>query len=395
MQTTEIAVIGAGPAGIGAALAAARNGSKVVVIDENAAPGGHLRWMMARQAGFGDELDGLRGDEIASWAAGELQSAGVKVLTSSVAWGLFDDSILGVHTPEASFQLQADHVIIATGATDLVWPFAGWELPGVLTATASLRLLHLDRVLPGRRVAVVGEGSEAGAVAADLVTCGANVIHRQPDVDGVSVGGPGLVEWIEVDGVRLSCDAVVLALGRQPDAQLARQAQVALRYSDDDGVFVVIRDETLATSVPSIFVVGDAAGVGSSARAFAEGSVAGEAASGGARLRGAIERLRAVELQPESLSSMPQIADTTLVCRCEEVRAGALRTAIADGAISINDLKRRTRSGMGICQGVYCQRTMAGMISAEAGTADETILPMTARPPARLIPMAAMADLEP
>jgi thioredoxin reductase/bacterioferritin-associated ferredoxin len=395
MRTTEIAVIGAGPAGIGAALAAARNGSNVVVIDENLAPGGHLRWTMARQTGFGPPLDGLRGDEIAFWAAGELRASGVEVLTSSVAWGLFDDSTVGVHTPDASFQLQAAHVIIATGATDLTWPFPGWELPGVLTATASLRMMHLDRVLPGQRVAVLGSGADADAVAADLAACGADLVHRQPGVDGVTVGGSGLVEWIEVDGARSGCDAVVLALGRQPDAQLAHQAQVASTYAADNGVFVVVRDESLASSVPNIFVAGDAAGVGSPARAFAEGSVAGEAASGGVGLSGALQRLREVEQHPESLPLMPRIADDTLVCRCEEVRAGALRAAIADGAVSINDLKRRTRSGMGICQGVYCHRTMSGMIAAEAGIAVDAILPMTARPPARLIPMAALADLEP
>ena len=151
----------------------------------------------------------------------------------------------------------------------------------------------------------------------------------------------------------------------------------------------------MVTSVSSTFVVGDAAGVGSAARAFAEGMVAGEAASAGAGLSRALERLHAIEQQTVSLLSMPRIADNTLVCRCEEVRAGSLRAAIADGAISVNDLKRRTRSGMGICQGVYCHRTMAGMISAEAGIVVETILPMTARPPARMIPMAAMAALEP
>ncbi len=394
MRTTEIAVIGAGPAGIGAALAAARNGSKVIVIDENAAAGGHLRWTMARQAGFGGAPDGLRGDEIAAWAAGELRAAGVDVLTSSVAWGLFDDSTLGVHSPDASFQLRASYVIIATGATDLVWPFPGWELPGVLTATAALRMVHLDRVLPGRRVVVLGAGAEADVVADDLAACGADAVQRQLGVDGVSAGGDGHVEWIDVDGVRSECDTVVIALGRQPDAQLAHQAQVACTYSVGDGV-VVVRDETLATSVPSIFVVGDAAGVGSPERAFDEGMVAGEAASGSAGLSEALDRLGTVERHAVPLPSMPRLAATTLVCRCEEVRAGTLRAAIADGAISINDLKRRTRSGMGICQGIYCQRTMAGMISAEAGIAVETILPMTARPPARMIPMAAMADLEP
>ncbi|HYI15725.1 MAG TPA: NAD(P)/FAD-dependent oxidoreductase [Thermomicrobiales bacterium] len=394
-RSTDIAIVGAGPAGIGAALAAARNGARVVIIDENSALGGHLRWTMARQSGFGDELDGLRGHEIASWATGLLANTGVEVLTSAVAWGLFDDNALGVLTADSSFQLHADRVIIATGSTDLTWPFPGWELPGIVTATCALRLLHLDRVLPGRRVAVVGAGSLAEQVVADLHACGGIAVARLPAVSDVTVGGSDRVEWIDDGGQRTVCDTVVLALGRQPDAQLALQAQVALTYSVDDGVFVAARDEALATSVAGVYVVGDAGGVNTPARAFAEGAVAGEAATGGTALASALERLRTIGRQTEPYPPLPAIADDTMVCRCEEVRANVLRAAIRDGAISLNDLKRRTRAGMGVCQGIYCNRAMAGMIASEAGVPIGSVVSMTARPPARLIPMAAMADLEP
>ncbi|MDQ3547878.1 MAG: FAD-dependent oxidoreductase, partial [Chloroflexota bacterium] len=105
MRTTDIAVVGAGPAGIGAALAAARNGANVALIDENVAPGGHLRWTMLQQTGFGGSPDGPRGFEIAAWAVDALATAGVQVLTSSVAWGLFEDNVLGVTTDDESIQL--------------------------------------------------------------------------------------------------------------------------------------------------------------------------------------------------------------------------------------------------------------------------------------------------
>lgn len=395
MRTADIVVVGAGPAGIGAALAAAQNGAGVVVIDENPAPGGHLRWTMVHQSGFDGPLAGLRGYEIAAWASGALTDARVEVLTSSVAWGLFEDSVLGITTTDSSFQLKGSRVIVATGASDLVWPFRGWDLPGVITATAALRLMHRGRVLPGRRVAVLGADPLADEVTHDLCACGANVVSRLPSVGGVTAGGGDVIEWIECADQRTPCDAVVLALGRQPDAHLALQAQVVTMFLDRDGAFVPTRDETLATSVPDIFVVGDAGGIGTPALAFAEGTVAGKAASGGRGLEAALDSLRSAHRGAVSLPKLPDIADSTLVCRCEEVTAREIRTAIADGAVSLNDLKRRTRAGMGICQGIFCNRAMAGMISAEAGIAIESIVPMTARPPARLIPMAAMADLEP
>ncbi len=392
-RTTDIAIVGSGPAGIGAALAASRNGASVVIVDENDAPGGRLRWTMARQSGFDGGLDGLRGCEIAGWAAGALAEAGVEVLSSTVAWGLFEDTILGVTNRLASYQLDAGHVIIATGSTDLTWPFPGWELPGVMTATAALRLMHLDLVLPGRHVAVVGDGSLAVDVASDLDACGGVVVHRLPTVTDVTVGGDESVEWIDVGGQRHQCDCVVLALGRQPDAQLALQIDVALKYSTDDGAFIVAGDDTFATSVEGVYVVGDARGIVSPARAYAEGIVAGEAAAGGSDLTAARSRLLAIERRMEQRPTFPTIADNTIVCRCEEVRASVVRDAIKGGSISLNDVKRRTRTGMGVCQGIYCSRAVAGMIASEADVPISSVVPMTARPPARPIPMAAMADL--
>jgi NAD(P)H-nitrite reductase large subunit len=82
------------------------------------------------------------------------------------------------------------------------------------------------------------------------------------------------------------------------------------------------------------------------------------------------------------------------LCRCEEVDAGAIREAIADGARSINDIKRRTRAGMGVCQGVYCVRPMADLLSDLTGEPLSEIVPMTARPPVRPVPLGLLAALE-
>lgn len=82
------------------------------------------------------------------------------------------------------------------------------------------------------------------------------------------------------------------------------------------------------------------------------------------------------------------------VCRCEEIDADAVRQAISEGAVTINDVKRRTRAGMGICQGIFCTRTIAEMIHRQADVALEELEPMTARPPARLMPVGELADTD-
>jgi bacterioferritin-associated ferredoxin len=93
-------------------------------------------------------------------------------------------------------------------------------------------------------------------------------------------------------------------------------------------------------------------------------------------------------------SGAPRIADDTYVCRCVEITAAQVRLAIAGGAISVNDVKRRTRAGMGLCQGIFCVRAVAALIHAEAGVPLAMLAPMTARPPARVIALAALANPE-
>ena len=82
------------------------------------------------------------------------------------------------------------------------------------------------------------------------------------------------------------------------------------------------------------------------------------------------------------------------ICRCEEIEEAEIREAIAEGAQSVNDVKRRTRAGMGICQGAYCVHSISKLLEKELGIPIERIVPMTARPPVRLVPLASLADFD-
>lgn len=82
------------------------------------------------------------------------------------------------------------------------------------------------------------------------------------------------------------------------------------------------------------------------------------------------------------------------VCRCEEIGEDEILQAIAEGALSVNDVKRRTRAGMGICQGIFCVRPVAELIHAATGIPPAEIVPMTARPPVRLVSLGQLADME-
>jgi NAD(P)H-nitrite reductase large subunit len=85
----------------------------------------------------------------------------------------------------------------------------------------------------------------------------------------------------------------------------------------------------------------------------------------------------------------------TYICRCEEVPHSAVSQAIAEGNLTLNDIKRRTRAGMGVCQGIFCLRSVALMLQGEAGVDPDSLAPMTARPPARLVTLGSLSALNP
>jgi hypothetical protein len=85
-------------------------------------------------------------------------------------------------------------------------------------------------------------------------------------------------------------------------------------------------------------------------------------------------------------------AHATLLCRCEEILEGEVAAALAAGALTVDDVKRRTRAGMGACQGIYCLPAIAALVATATGAAIDSIAPITARPPVRAIPLRALAD---
>jgi NAD(P)H-nitrite reductase large subunit len=79
-------------------------------------------------------------------------------------------------------------------------------------------------------------------------------------------------------------------------------------------------------------------------------------------------------------------------CRCEEVTVDDVSTAIAGGLITLNDIKRRTRAGMGLCQGIYCLSEISRLIQEMTGQSPQEVLPMTMRPPTRQVTLGMLAD---
>lgn len=425
---TRVAILGAGPAGLAAAQAALAAGARVTVLDEGARPGGQfwrhhetltdprLQHGWARYERLRAALERATVHSGASvWSA----EAGDAIVLRAFG-GAADAS------GRRALDVEADAVVVATGAHDLALPLPGWTLPGVTTAGAAQALAKRDGVTVGRRTVVSGAGPFLLPVAQSLALAGSEVVgvheasrlpalasgwlpkpwqlagkagelveyvaalagHRIPYRTGsavVRVLGETRVEgavivsldaqWRPIPGSEheIACDSVALGHGFTPRLEAAIALGCAIE-GDRRGRFVAV-DDAQRTDVANVFAAGEVTGIGGADAALAEGAVAGFLAAGGSiddpRLRGPLavrRRMRAFAARLERAHGIRPgwtawLDDDTVVCRCEAVT----KRAIAERAeVPARAMKLATRAGLGPCQGRTCGRAVEAIV-AEAG----------------------------
>jgi thioredoxin reductase/bacterioferritin-associated ferredoxin len=414
----EIAVIGGGPAGLSAALAAAEAGAQAAVLDAYPAPGGqyyrqppdYLRSQPTRHQRQGREL----------WQ--KVQRAGIPVLSNTLAWYADASRRICYTSPEGERQAQAQALILACGAYERPVPFPGWTLPGVLMTGGAQTLLY-QHVLPGKRVLLAGTGPLQLVVAKKLIDAGSQVVgvlegnpvvgrafRRLPALWGqwerleegaasyftllrrrapyrigwgiIAAHGEGKVEgatiarldkdWRPVPGSyqEVACDTICTGFGFVPFNALSRQMGARQVWREALGGFVPERDSDLQTSIPGVYAAGDGAGLGGVRLSLIEGRIAGYAAAaqlGYKAPAAAVENARRQQRREQAFQALlldlftpgpgayELAADDTLICRCEGVTKGKIAAAAANGAASLVELKADTRCGMGECQGRMCE----------------------------------------
>lgn len=279
MRTIQVAVVGGGPAGLGAATAAARAGASTILLDEQPELGGRLRYR-ARPLRLESGGPSLHPAEVIDRLMEEAMAAGVSLLPGRTAWGLFEGRVLGVADETASFELHPDAIILATGSTDLPRPMPGGCLPGVMSSRAVQLLIVRYGVLPGQRVAIVGGGDEASEVAALVEMAGGDVVGIVDAGElGLAVEGDDHVGSMRIADILVPVDLVVIAVGRQPDLALAQVGGVALVADSENRGFVPVLDHRLQTTVEGVFICGDAAGPTDVETVLHEGQHAGISAA--------------------------------------------------------------------------------------------------------------------
>ncbi len=263
----RVLVIGGGPAGLTAARAAARTGGEVLLIDDQARPGGRL---------LSDAAYGPAAAHVMSEAA---RAAGATLLGRAAAFGFYaeEGGIVGVATPGGLLLVRAERVIVATGGYAQNAVFPGNDLPGVLPARAAGRLLVLHGVRPASRAVVAGAGEESDAITAVLTNAGVPVTRTA--AVALAKGRACVRSVTTAEGAEVECDGVVVCEPLSPASEIARQLGAEVVLSDEAGGFAVVADERGRTRAEGVHACGDVRGAGSVREAIASGEAAGQEAS--------------------------------------------------------------------------------------------------------------------
>ncbi|MDP6786545.1 MAG: FAD-dependent oxidoreductase [Rhodospirillales bacterium] len=331
----EVLVVGAGPAGLQAARAAAAAGARVVIVDERPAPGGQYYKQLSQTHAFSDQAAMDNQFRAGRDLIAEVEGLGVRILRQALVWGAFAADEIGVVADGEAMIFRPRQLILATGAYEKGVPLPGWTLPGYMTTGAVQTLVRAYRVAPGRRVLVAGNGPLNFQVASELVDSGVEVValveaarrpgpgqvpaalrafRHAPDLmrDGlkylarlgragvpvlyghvvVEARGSDAVETAVVAPIGLTgeaaaegrrefaVDAVSVGYGFMPSNDISRPLGCRHHYDADRDSLVVELSADCETSVAGVFVAGDCGVMGGSRVAMEQGFIAGCKAAG-------------------------------------------------------------------------------------------------------------------
>jgi len=307
---TEIAVVGGGPAGLSAALAASAHGARVMIFDENPVPGGQLIKQTHMFFGSKAQYAKSRGMDIGNLLIRQMNSR-VTMETESSVIGFYPGFQLAVLIRGIMHLISPSKIIVATGASENMLAFPNNDLPGVYGAGAVQTLMNVHGILPGKRVLMIGAGNIGVIVAYQLLQAGVDVaaiVEASPRIGAYQVhaskirrcGVPILTrhtiieatgkervegavigkvddQWQVIPGThqKIDVDTICLAVGLRPSSELFAQAGCRMVYISELGGDVPWRNKNLETSIQGLFVAGDAAGIEEASSAMLEGRLAG------------------------------------------------------------------------------------------------------------------------
>ena len=413
----DVLVIGAGPSGLSAALAAADAGAEVVVVDENAHAGGSGAYQR------GGKMDAYV--QVNTLLNSVVRHPRIRLLTSTVASAYYADHWIPLVDAQKMTKMRAKSVVVATGAFEQPAVFHNNDLPGVMLASAAQRLIYRYAVQPMQRVVILAANADGYRAALDMAVhgvtvaalvdlrsqhqvtkledavqaCGIKIYHGHCILEAEAMaGGKGVAAAIisrfdETSGaeststLRIPCDGIVMSVGWAPAANLLYQAGTRMRFADDVQQFV---PEVLPQGV---FACGRVNGVYDTAHKFIDGERAGRDAAAHVGYGSASATIEIKEIESPS-HAWPIVAHPkgkNFIDFDEDLQLKDFENAVQEGFDNIELLKRYTTVGMGPSQGKHSNmnalRILARLTHKKPGQVGTT----TARPFFHPVPLSHLA----
>ena len=427
--SVDVVIVGAGPAGLAAAVAARRSGASVLVVDGFSQAGG--QYFMQPLVSDSSNAQIKAGEQ----AITDAEAAGITLLPGFEIFAAYSGfQLLGAGRGKA-LVVEARAVIAANGAHDRVMAFPGWTLPGVMTAGAGQRLAKINDVLPGKRLVIAGSGVFLWAVAQTLLDKGSEiealVEARRPQlalaahlvafperwqetsklfhsvsrrVKRVVFGrvvseafGSERVEKIVLATPQgksaetlAGFDALLVGHGFQPNIEITSLLDCEHRFDEALGGWYAAVNDDGRTTVEGLYAAGEVTGVAGYRPAALSGELAGYSAASDLgfaspidndamdRIRRRLARARRFGRGLGKLfAPLPELEKLsrtdTILCRCEGITKGEILEASRDGSDSIHAAKMWTRAGMGRCQGRMCRMSVTACLSQATGRPPELL----------------------
>ncbi|THF56453.1 sarcosine oxidase subunit alpha family protein [Ollibium composti] len=393
----DVLVVGAGPAGLAAAASAAAAGHSVLVVDDQSRPGGSLR----HRAG---EIDGRPGAQWAAETAAALEKAGLALLSSTTAFGVYDHNLVALNQrhgdgwPDTLWRVRPKRIVLATGAIERPLPFANNDLPGILSADAALQYLKRHAVLAGERIVVATNNDSAYEAASVMAEASAEVtlvdVRPAASADAgkarvlsgravVAAHGRNAVEGVTLnDGTRLTADCVLVSGGWTPSVHLYSQAKGKLAWRDDLAAFVP------GAEVEGIGTAGALVGEVSLSKVLesgiaALGQFAGKTAT--PKSTGPEASLNVSAAWPK-----PKAKGRVWIDYQNDVTAKDVELAARENFISVEHLKRYTTLGMATDQGKTSNLNGLALLAEATGRSIPDVGTTTYRPPFTPVPFTSL-----
>lgn len=453
----DVVIIGAGPAGMSAALEASTLGLRASVLDEQSAPGGQrfraVERMEQRLRAVGTALPAseVPGLELVR----RFRETGSPFLDQASVWDISADGReVSYLRNGTSFTIRAKAIVVATGAYERPVPVQGWDLPGVLGGGAAQTMLKISGRKVQGRIVLLGCGPLLLLTAHQLANAGANIVGllqtttpidflraiphlsaalsspallkrgiqlfmRMPPIPkAYSISRAKIVGDDRVLGVEyqdrgvsrfVGCDTVLLHFGVIPNTQITRLAGVAHGWNEKQEYWYPIVDKWQETSIENFMVAGDGGGIlGDEAAiltgrlsvhriAHRMGQISDQSLAKLAEpLQRGLARLAAGRAFLDAMFRVPQSmlipSPETIICRCEEITAADIKSAIARGVSGFRQLKVHTRIGMGRCRAQMCSMAIMTMMTPGMRSGEGPPPPATVRPPIRPLTLGQLAD---